>query len=58
MANFNIDKKIVLTGLSALFGAGAFVVDVLSKKEVTAETTNEAAKKAAEIVMESLKKSN
>lgn len=48
------DKKAVLTGLSALFGAGAFVVDVLSKKGETAET----AEKAAKIVLENLKKGN
>lgn len=48
----NVDKKLVLTGLSAIFGAGAFVVDALSKKGETAE----AAKKAAEIVMEQMSK--
>lgn len=47
-----LDKKVVLTGLSAIFGAGAFIVDVLNKKS----ETNEAAEKAAKIVMESLQK--
>ena len=45
-----IGKKNVLTGLSALFGAGAFVVSVLSKND----ETNEAAEKAAKIVMEKM----
>lgn len=46
----NVDKKAVLTGLSALFGAGAFVVDALSKKN----EQNEAAEKAAKIVMDKM----
>lgn len=48
----SVDKKAILTGLSALFGAGAFIVNVLSKKD----ETDEAAKKAAELVMNELKK--
>lgn len=47
-----IDKKQLLTGLSAIFGVGAFVVNVLSKKD----EMNETAAKAAEIVMENLTK--
>lgn len=46
----NVDKKAVLTGLSALFGAGAFVVNILSKKDEQSEI----AEKAAKIVMENL----
>lgn len=48
----NVDKKAVLTGLSALFGAGAFVVDVLTKKDEAKETAEQAAK----IVMDNLSK--
>lgn len=47
-----VDKKALLTGLSAVFGAGAFIVDVLSKKSETKETAEEAAK----IVMEQIQK--
>lgn len=54
MAKIKVDKKILLTGLSALFGAGAFVVDVLSKKD----ETKEAAEKAAKIVMDNLSNQN
>lgn len=46
----NVDKKAVLTGLSALFGAGAFVVNILSKKD----EQNETAEKAAKIVMDKM----
>lgn len=48
----NVDKKMVLTGLSALFGVGVLIVDTLSKNN----ETNEAAQKAAEMVMEELSK--
>ena len=54
MKVFKVEKKAVLTGLAALFGAGAFIVDVLNKKS----ETNEAAEKAAEIVMKKLKDKN
>lgn len=54
MAKIKVDKKTVLTGLSALCGAGAFIVNVLSKKG----ETNEAAEKAAKIVMDTLSKEN
>lgn len=50
----NVDKKAVLTGLSALFGAGAFVVNVISKKD----EQSKAAEEAAKIVMEKLSKNN
>lgn len=46
-----VDKKIVLTGLAALCGAGSFVVNLLTKND----EANETAEKAAEIVMEKLK---
>jgi hypothetical protein len=49
-----IDKKMVLTGLSALCGAGAFIVNLLSKKDEMDQT----AAKAAEIVMENLSKND
>lgn len=49
-----VDKKAVLTGLSAAFGVGAFVVNVLTKKD----EMNETAEKAAKIAMEKLGKSN
>lgn len=48
-----IDKKTGLTILSAVFGAGAFVVNVLSKKD----ETNEIAEKAAKIAMDKLSES-
>ncbi len=44
-----IDKQAVLTGLSAIFGVGAFVVNALSEKG----KAEEIAKRAAEIVKES-----
>lgn len=48
----NVDKKAVLTGLSALFGVGAFVVNTLTKKNELDQT----AEKAAKIVMENMSK--
>lgn len=47
-----VNKKAVLTGLAAVFGAGAFIVDVLNK----GNETDEAAEKAAKIVMKKLSK--
>lgn len=47
-----VDKKVVLTGLSAIFGAGAFIIDVISQKN----DTKDAAEEAAKIVMEQIKK--
>lgn len=52
MDKFKVGKKAVLTGLAALFGAGAFIVDVLNKNS----ETDEAAEKAAKIVMKNLSK--
>jgi hypothetical protein len=52
MSKFKVDNKLALTALSALFGAGAFVVDVLSKKS----EQNEVAEKAAKIVMKNMSK--
>jgi hypothetical protein len=54
MKKINVDKKAVLTGLSAIFGAGAFIVNLLSKND----EINDAAEKAAEIVMDNLSKKN
>lgn len=50
----NVDKKAVLTGLSAVFGIGAFVVNAMSKND----EINEAAKRAAELLKESTEKGN
>lgn len=47
-----VDKKVVLTGLSAIFGAGAFIIDVISQKN----DTKDAAEEAAKIVMEQIQK--
>lgn len=50
----NVDKKAVLTGLSAVFGIGAFVVNTLSKND----EIEEAAKRAAEILAKESSKGN
>lgn len=47
-----VDKKVVLTGLSAIFGAGVFIIDVISQKN----DTKDAAEEAAKIVMEQIQK--
>lgn len=47
-----VDKKAVLSGLSALFGVGAFFVNMATKKNEMDET----AAKAAKIVMENMSK--
>lgn len=52
MDKFKLDKKAVLTGLSALFGIGAFFVNVATKKNEMDET----AAKAAKIVMDNMSK--
>lgn len=52
MKTIKIDKKAVLTGLSAVFGIGAFVVNTMSKND----EINEAAKRAAELLKESTEK--
>lgn len=46
----NVGKKVVLQGLSLAFGVGSLVVGLASKKD----ETEEAAKKAAEIVMKEM----
>lgn len=43
-----VDKKMVMTGLSALFTVGSFVLNTIAKKD----EVNEAAKKAAELLMD------
>ena len=48
---FKVDKGAALTVASAVFGVGAFVVNVLTKKNDEENTVNKAAEKAAEIVM-------
>ena len=48
MKKINVDKKVVLTALSAIFGAGGFIIDILSHKD----DTEEIAQRAAEILEE------
>ena len=48
-----VDKKVVLTGLSAIFGAGAFIIDVISQKNDTKDAAEEAGHFA---VMEQIQK--
>ena len=48
MSKIKADKKTVLTVLSAVFGVGGFVVNVLSSKD----ETEEIAQRAAEIIRE------
>lgn len=50
----NVDKKAVLTLVSGVFAIGSAVVGLISKKQ----ETNEAAEKAAKIVMDNLSKEN
>lgn len=50
----NVDKKAVLTLASGVFAIGSAVVGLISKKQ----ETNEAAEKAAKIVMDNLSKEN
>lgn len=47
-----VDKKTMLTLASAVFGIGSVLVGLVSKKD----ETNEAAEKAAKIVMDNLSK--
>lgn len=49
---FKLDKKAVLTGVSVVCGLGSLIVGAISKNE----ETNEAAEKAAKIVMDNLSK--
>lgn len=48
MGKIKVDKKTVLTALSAVFGVGGFVVNLLSSKD----ETEEIAQRAAEIIRE------
>lgn len=48
MKKINVDKKVVLTALSVIFGAGGFIIDILSHKD----DTEEIAQRAAEILEE------
>lgn len=54
MGKFNIGKNAILTGLSALFGVGAFLVNVATKKNEMDQT----AEKAAKIVMDKMSKND
>lgn len=48
MSKIKVDKKAVLTVLSAVFGVGGFVVNILASKD----ETEEIAQRAAEILEE------
>lgn len=48
-----VNKRLLLTGASALLGVGTFVVNAISKKDETSKIAEEAAK----IVMEKQKES-
>lgn len=48
MSKLKLNKKAVLTGLSAIFGAGGFIVSILASKD----ETEEIAQRAAEILEE------
>lgn len=48
MKKVNVNKKVILTTLSAVFGVGSFVVSILSNKD----ETEEIAQRAAEILEE------
>ena len=48
MGKIKVDKKAILTVLSAVFGVGGFVVKILSSKD----ETEEIAQRAAEILEE------
>ena len=50
--NIKVGKKTVLQGLSLVFGVGSLVVGLASKQD----ETEEAAKKAAEMVMKKMNK--
>ena len=49
-----VNKKAVLTALSAVFGVGGFVVNLLTSKD----ETEEIAQRAAEIIQEKESKKN
>ena len=48
MSKIKVNKKAILTVLSAVFGVGGFVVNILSSKD----ETEEIAQRAAEIIQE------
>lgn len=48
MKKIKVDKRVVLTALSAIFGTGGFIIDILSHKD----DTEEIAQRAAEILEE------
>lgn len=48
MSKLKLNKKAVLTALSAVFGAGSFIVGILVSKD----ETEEIAQRAAEIIEE------
>ena len=48
MSKIKVNKKAILTALSAVFGVGGFVVNILSSKD----ETEEIAQRAAEIIQE------
>ncbi len=48
MNKIKVNKRAVLTALSAVFGVGGFIVDILSHKD----DTEEIAQRAAEILEE------
>lgn len=52
--NVKVDKKSLLTVASAVCGIGSVVVGLMSKKD----ETNEAAEKAAKIVMDKMSEQN
>lgn len=48
MNKIKVNKRAVLTALSAVFGAGGFIVNILASKD----ETEEIAQRAAEIIEE------
>lgn len=52
MSKIKVNKKAILTVLSAVFGVGGFVVNILSSKD----ETEEIAQRAAEIIQEKERK--
>lgn len=58
MAKLKFDKGAILTGLSALFAGGAFVVNALTKKNDEERIVAKSAEKAAEMLMGNANKEN
>lgn len=48
MSKLKLNRKTILTALSAVFGAGGFIVSILTSKD----ETEEIAQRAAEIIEE------